>query len=133
LAVEELITRLLEHLHGRVGGPMTFRLILQPSMAALFAIRAGVRDGRAGRPAYGWAILTDPAYRRALLDEGGRAVAKIFVLAIIIDVVYQVMELHWFYPLETLIVAVLLAIVPYLLIRGPVGRITRALQTGMRT
>ncbi len=131
--MEELITRLLEHLHGRVGGPMTFRLILQPAMAALFAIRAGVQDGRAGRPAYGWAILTDPAYRRALLEEGGRAVAKIFVLAIIIDVAYQVMELHWFYPLEALIVAVLLAIVPYLLIRGPVGRITRARQTGVRS
>jgi hypothetical protein len=131
--VEELITRLLEHLHGRVGGPMTFRLILQPAMAALFAIQAGVQDGRAGRPAYGWAILTNPAHRRALLGEGWKAVVKIFVLAIIIDVAYQVMELHWFYPLETLIVAVLLAIVPYLLIRGPVGRITRALQTGMRT
>jgi hypothetical protein len=131
--VEELITRLLEHLHGRVGGPMTFRLISQPAMAALFAIRAGVQDGRAGRPAYGWAILTDPAYRRALLDKGGKPVAKLFVLAIIIDVVYQVTELHWFYPLEALIVAVLLAIVPYLLIRGPVGRITRARQTGVRS
>jgi hypothetical protein len=131
--VEELITRLLEHLHGRVGGPMTFRLILQPAMAALFAIRAGVQDGRSGRPAYGWAIVTDPAYRRALLEEGGRAVAKIFVLAIIIDVAYQVTELHWFYPLEALIVAVILAVVPYLLIRGPVGRITRALQTGVRS
>ena len=131
--MEELITRLLENLHGRVGGPMTFRLILQPSMAALFAIQAGVRDGRAGRPAYGWAILTSPAHRRALLHEGWKAVAKIFVLAIIIDVAYQVMELHWFYPLETLIVAVLLAIVPYLLIRGPVGRITRRWRTGART
>lgn len=131
--MEELITRMLEHLHGRVGGPMTFRLILQPSMAALFAIQAGLQDGRAGRPAYGWAILTSPNHRRALLHEGWKAVAKIFVLAIIIDVAYQVMELHWFYPLETLIVAVLLAIVPYLLIRGPVGRITRAWRTGVRT
>ena len=92
-----------------------------------------MQDGRAGRPAYGWAILTDPAYRRALLEEGGRAVAKLFVLAIIVDVVYQVTELHWVYPLEALIVAVLLAVVPYLLIRGPVGRITRARQTGVRS
>jgi hypothetical protein len=33
-------------LGGRVGGPMTFRLVLQPTIATLVAVRAGLRDAR---------------------------------------------------------------------------------------
>ena len=36
------------------------------------------------------------------------------------------MVFRWIYPFETLLVAFLLACVPYLLIRGPVNRIARA-------
>jgi hypothetical protein len=50
--VEELIMRVLGNLHGRVGGPMSFRLILQPAMAAFFAVEAGLKDSRTGRPPY---------------------------------------------------------------------------------
>ena len=107
---------------------MSFRLVLQPAMAAFFAIRAGLQDGRTGRPPYLWAILTDPAHRRDLLHEGWKAIAKVFVMAVVIDAIYQVVQLRWFYPNEALIVAIVLALVPYLLIRGPVGRIARAWQ-----
>ena len=124
--MEELIARLLGNLHDRVGGPMTFRLIMQPTMAALLAVRAGVQDGRAGRPPYFWIILRDPTHRRERLREGWKATARIFALAIVIDAVYQLIELRWFYPMEALIVAFILACVPYLLIRGPVGRIARS-------
>jgi hypothetical protein len=41
------------------------------------------------------------------------------------DVVYQIIVLKTFYPVEALIIAFLLAFVPYLLIRGPVARIAR--------
>ena len=123
--MEDLIARLAGNLHDRVGGPMWFRLILQPAMAMLFAVRAGWQDGLASRPAYFWAILTERAERRNLLREGWKAVAKVFVMAVIIDAIYQVINLRWFYPAEALIVAIVLAFVPYLLIRGPVGRIAR--------
>jgi len=46
-------------------------------------------------------------------------------MAVIIDAVYQVIQLRWFYPAESLVVAVVLAFVPYLIIRGPVGRVVR--------
>jgi hypothetical protein len=121
--MEDLIARFLGNLHDRVGGPMSFRLILQPLTAAFFAVRAGWQDGLTGRPAYFWAILTSPEHRRDLLREGWKAITKVFVVAVIIDAIYQVIQLHWFYPGEALIVALLLAFVPYLLIRGPVGRI----------
>jgi hypothetical protein len=123
--LEELIARFVGNLHDRVGGPMSFRLIIQPVMAAVFAVRAGWQDGVAGRPAYFWAILTIPEHRRELLREGWKAVAKVFVMAVVIDAVYQVINLHWFYPGESLIVAIVLAFVPYLLIRGLVGRLVK--------
>ena len=47
-------------------------------------------------------------------------------MAVIMDLVYEGVVGRWFYPLETLIVAVVLAIVPYLVVRGPVNRIARA-------
>ena len=39
--MEEMLSRFWGDLMGRVGGPMTFRLILQPIMAAIFAVRGG--------------------------------------------------------------------------------------------
>jgi len=58
-----------------------------------------------------------------LLREGWKSTARVFLLAVIMDVIYQLIVQHWIYPGEVLIVAVLLAIVPYLLIRGPVTRV----------
>jgi hypothetical protein len=124
--MDEILTRFWENLGGRVGGPLTFRLILQPVVAAVLAIRAGLADARAGRPAYFWTILTNPGDRRELLREGWKAVAKVFTIALVIDIVYQLIVFRWVYPFEVLIVAFLLACVPYLLIRGPVNRIASA-------
>jgi hypothetical protein len=124
--MEDVLTRFFGNLIDRVGGPMSFRLVIQPAVAAFFAIKAGLEDAREGRPAYFWAILTDPGHRRSLLREGWKAVTKVFVMAIVIDAIYQFIQFRFFYPTEALVVAFVLAFVPYLLIRGPVGRIARA-------
>ena len=121
--MEDLLTRIFENLIGRVSGPMKFRLVLQPLMAAIFAIRSGLKDAKEGRPAYFWAIFTQPDHRRDMLRDGWKAVGKVFVIAIIIDLVYQLIVFRWFYPFEALVVAAILAFIPYLLIRGPVNRI----------
>jgi hypothetical protein len=123
--MEDMFARLCEGLLARVGGPMTFRIILQPTMAALLALRAGLKDAREGRPPYLWTVATDPLQRTDLLREGWKSIARVFFLAVIMDVIYQWIVQHWIYPLETLIVAIVLAVVPYLLIRGPVNRIAR--------
>lgn len=124
--MDELLARVWENLAGRFGGPMSFRLVLQPAVAGILAVRAGLQDARTGRPPYDWAVLTDPLHRRDLLREGWKAIAKVFVMAVIIDVVYQLMVLGRIYPFEALLMAFLLACVPYLLIRGPVNRLMRA-------
>ena len=123
--MEELFSRFWEGLIGRVGGPMTIRLILQPTMATLLAVRAGLKDAREGRPAYFWTVITDPSQRAELLREGWKSIAKVFVAAVVMDLIYQVIVQRWIYPLETLVVAILLAVVPYLLIRGPLNRLVR--------
>ena len=112
-------------LGGRVGGPMTFRLVLQPTIATLVAVRAGLRDAREGRPPYFWTLLTDRAQRFKLIREGWRAIFKIFILAVMMDVIYELIVLGWIYPFENLLVATFLAVVPYVLIRGPVNRLAR--------
>ena len=123
--MEEVLSRIFENLIERVSGPMKFRLILQPLMAIIFAVRSGLKDAKEGKPAYFWALFTDLDNRRDMLRDGWKSVGKIFVIAIIIDMVYQFIVLRWFYPLEALVVAAILAFIPYLLIRGPVNRIAR--------
>jgi hypothetical protein len=123
--MDDILAPWWETLGGRIGGPLSFRLIIQPLVAAVLAVRAGIEDGRAGRPPYAWSIVTHPETRRELLDEGWKAVAKVFVLAVVLDAVYQVLVFRWIYPLEALLIAFLLACVPYLLVRGPAGRLSR--------
>jgi len=120
-----MFARIWVNMIGRIGGPMSFRLILQPAVAIFFAIRGGISDAREGLEPHALAILTDPTKRRELLRESWQDVAMVFLAAVIIDLIYQVMELRWFYPEEALIVATCLALLPYLLLRGPVNRIAR--------
>jgi len=108
---------------GRTTGPLTLRLILQPSMATLLAIRAGIADARAGRPPYFWSMLRDPLLRHELLRGGWKNVHKLFWMAVLLDSIYQVIVFKWIYPGQALITAGVLAIVPYVLLRGLVTRI----------
>jgi hypothetical protein len=115
----------------RIGGPFTFRFYLQPLMAMFFATRDGVRDARAGRPAYLWSFLIDPSRRREDVRSAWRAIGKVFVLALVIDLVYQLFVLGGLRPVQGLFIAAALAIVPYLLLRGPVNCLVRR-ATGRR-
>jgi hypothetical protein len=120
----EVIGRLWHDLIERPDAPMRFRFILQPVMAAIVAVRDGLKDVRAGR---------QPYFRRALgvprLREGLNATARIILLGILMDAIYQVIVLGRFYPGEAVIIALVLAFAPYLLLRGPAARIARRLHT----
>ena len=123
--MEYLFSRFVEDLMGRVSGPMKFRLILQPVTAAIFAILRGLKDAKEGKPPYFWALFTDPAHRRDMLHDGWKSIGRVIIIAFVMDAVYQYVALRWFYPNEAILVAVILALVPYLLIRGPVNRIAK--------
>ncbi len=123
--MEDLFSRFFDDLVGRLSGPMKFRLVLQPIMAAILAVRSGLKDAREDRPAYFWALFTNPESRADMLRDGWKSVGRVFILGIVMDVIYQFIALRTFYPVEALVVAAVLAIIPYLLIRGPVNRCRR--------
>jgi hypothetical protein len=106
-----------EMLIGRDHGPLAFRVIIQPLVAAFLAIRAGLRDAREDRPAYAWAITTDPTQRRELIRQGCKDVGQLFAVAFVIDFIYEIIVFRWIYVGQALIVAVTLALLPYILIR----------------
>jgi hypothetical protein len=122
--MDPMTARIMHNLTERVTGPMHFRLLLQPGMATFFAIRDGLKDARECKPPYFWGLFTDKGEREAMVKNGWKSVGKVFILAIVLDVIYQLIEHRWtVYPGEAALVAIILAIVPYLLIRGPVNRI----------
>lgn len=126
---QEFLARHWEMLIGRLQGPLTLRFIMQPLAAVIIAIRVGVRDDREGRPPYFfWPVFTDPARRPELIQLAWRDVGKVFVVAFLLDVVYELIVYRWVYPGQALIVATVLAIIPYLLVRGPFARILRRIR-----
>jgi hypothetical protein len=125
--MNEILAKLWQNLYARVTGPMNLRLIVQPAVATILAIRAGLRDAHQDRAPFFWAVLWNPAHRRELLRQGWKDVGTVFVLATILDVVYQLIVHRKVYGVELLITAVTLAIVPYVLVRGPVNRIAKML------
>jgi hypothetical protein len=123
--MDDLFSRGWGDLIARDSGPLHDRLIIQPVVATLLAVRAGWRDAREGRSAFFWAVVADPTHRLFLLRQGWKDVSKIFLVALALDVIYQVIVLHWVYPTQLLIVASLVAFVPYLVFRGITNRVAR--------
>ncbi len=121
--MQEMVTRVAENLVARLDGPLHFRFILQPLMAIFFAVRDGIKDAHEGRTPYFWDLFTASGRRKELLAHGWKSVGKIFILAIVLDAIYQLWFFHRYYPGESLIVAFCLAFVPYIIVRGPVNRI----------
>ena len=71
--------RVITQLFARLDGPLHFRFIMQPLMAAILATIDGVKDGRAGRAAYLWEMVSTAADRKQLLREGWKRVSRVFL------------------------------------------------------
>ncbi len=107
---------------------MNFRLIVQPIMATILAIQSGRRDASEDRPPFLASIVWDRGHRKYFLAHGWKDIGKVFFMAAIIDAGYQITVFKTIYPLETLVIACSLSIVPYLLVRGPINRLIRFLR-----
>jgi hypothetical protein len=94
-------------------------------MSIVYAIISGLKDAREHKPPYFWAIFTEPSRRAELIRDGWKSVRNVFLLAIGMDLIYQVIVFKGLRPGEGLVVAVVLAILPYLIVRGPVNRLAR--------
>lgn len=70
-------------------------------------------------------MLRNPKERVGLLSDGVNATSRIIALGLVMDVVYQGIVFKTFYPDEALAIAIVLAFLPYVIIRGLVARISR--------
>ena len=119
----ESFANLWQNLIGRTTGPMNLRLLLQPAIAIFFGIRAGLRDAREARKPYLWKFVSMSRSRQSLVKEAWDHVGKVLVIASILDGIYQYIVFHRVYVTGVLIMAVILALIPYLVFRGFVNRI----------
>ena len=124
--MDHIWARVWTNLLARVSGPLKFRLVLQPAMACFLAICAGLKDAKQGHPPYFWSLLWERGQRLYMVKEGWKSIGRVFLLALAIDVIYQIsVVLRFVYPGEAIIVATALAIIPYLILRGLVTRAAR--------
>jgi hypothetical protein len=109
----------LDQFVGRLSGPLNFRLVVMPTVVTVLALRAAWKDHQDGRPAFLGLLIKDPVERSRLFQQGLKNIGRIFIVAIVLDIAYQLMVFRWVYPGMVLVVAVVCAIVPYVLVRGP--------------
>lgn len=124
----EMLQLRWEHLLGRAGGPLHFRLMVMPMVVTFFAVRAGLRDARAGKPGFVWKYLAEPDERRQLIRSALKDIGKILIVATVLDTIYQTLVYKSFYPGELLLVVFVSAVLPYILFRGPIAFIVRFIQ-----
>ncbi len=115
--------RFWSDISGRGSGPMTFRFFLQPTMALLAAIPDGLRDAREGHSSFFWTSRGDSNVQHGRLRQGLIATARIMLLGLSMDAIYQYRVLDHFYPAEAVMFSLALAVIPYFIWRGIVERV----------
>jgi len=130
----DIFTRVWDNLISRTEGPMHLRFLLQPLMSLVFAFIAGFRDAKSSTVPYLWRLKISEGQRKEIAGEALKDIGKVFIIAVVLDIIYQLVVIFVrktetaFYPLESVIVAAVLAIVPYFIFRGPINRVVRLIR-----
>jgi hypothetical protein len=80
MTIQEFFDHVWEMLIGRTDGPLTIRLIFQPAVAAILAIRAGLKDARDGRTPVTAPLWISQSFFRHTLRRSGRFWPLLFLL-----------------------------------------------------
>ena len=115
--MDDSLFRVWHDLVARTTGPMWFRLILQPLIATVFGIRAGLANARAATAQGQLPPSQDAGKRRTLFRQALHDVGKMFLIGVALDVVFQLLALRTVYPLEAVLVGFFLVAVPYQIVR----------------
>jgi hypothetical protein len=110
---------------ARLSGSLNIRFLIQPTVAALMAVRAGIADARLARPASSLDCVQRSETAVAVVQSGWKDVRNVFLVAAALVAIYQFTVQQFVYPLELLFTSALLAVVPYCVLRGPVSRVAR--------
>jgi hypothetical protein len=127
--MHDIVARGWANLLARMDGPLHFRFIVQPLVAMLLGARAGLRDARSGEPPFLRGVFQLPERRSQRIKDALRDLATLLIVASVLDAAYQLAVHRSIYLFELVITVALLAVVPYLLIRGPMARLAAALAT----
>ncbi len=94
----------IEELPRRFTGPGRLRFISQPIVATVLGIRGGLADFKLGIPPYLFALFAGGPRRRDLLRSGLVALRNLIALAIIMDVLFQIILYHSVHPGAAMVV-----------------------------
>lgn len=109
---------------ARLKGPLHLRFIIQPTVAIFFAIRDGRKDAQENREPYFWILFHKPNAWREILRSSGKSIGKVFIVAILLDLIFQYLYFHTIHRwLGAIFAATYLTVIPYTLLRGPVNRL----------
>lgn len=121
--MDDIIGHVWRDFLARTTGPMWFRLILQPAVAVVFGVRAGLRNARRAAAENHPVRASEPGYRRTMFRQAVRDVGLMFLVGVGLDAIFQLIALRAFYPLEAVLVGFLLVALPYQIVRTLVSRL----------
>jgi hypothetical protein len=117
----------LEELPRRFTGPGRLRFILQPIVATVLGIRGGFAAAKAANPPNLFGILFGAGNRRELLRSGAAAVRNLIAMAVILDLIFQLILYRSVHPGAALVVGPILICTPYAVSRALTIRVTQRL------
>lgn len=113
--MEEILCRIWDNLGDRLGGPMTFRFLVQPLVALFLGVRDGLRLGASGTSLFGLREHRESGGGHPLVRTVWHSIRLLVLIALILDLVYQYFVQNWIYPGEAVLVSITITVIPYLL------------------
>lgn len=115
--------RFFEDLWARFSGPGRLRFLLQPSAAVLLGMRDGKRDSQRKSPPFLLGLLFRRTHRRDLFRSAITSVRDLVAIAIILDVISQILIFREIHPGAALLLGPILISLPYSVTRAWTNRI----------
>src|SRR5437588_6834464 len=110
---------------ARLSGPGRLRFIFQPVVAIILGTRSGMKDSIAGLPPFLWGMLFHKQHRRELFRSTLASVRNLVAIAILLDLISQLLIFHEVRPGAALVVGPVLIGVPYGISRALSNRVWR--------
>ena len=124
----DVFSRGSDQLLGRISGPLNLRLIITPTVSTILAVRDGWKGAHRGESSFLWDVLHHPAAeRKAVYHAVWASLKKVILLAFVLDLIYQLYVFRAYFVFQTLLLVLVLAVIPYTVIRGLTTRVTNAL------
>jgi hypothetical protein len=117
--------RFFQDILARLSGPGRLRFIMQPAVAVILGTLGGMKDARSGLPPFLWALVLHNEHRRGLLRSALMSTRNLLAVAILLELISQVLIFHEIRPGAALVIGPVLIGVPYALSRALSNRMWR--------